>query len=135
MTTPIVLDASVTVNWLVEDEDEPAADAAFAALDHVPGIAPRVWDFEVRNVLLMLHRKGRLTAAEFRRLFGSLQTAPVSVDDDADLSSTLVLAEKHGLTFYDALYLELALRRGATLATTDRKLVAAAIAENVLFEA
>jgi len=33
--------------------------------------------------------------------------------------ATLSLAREHGLSVYDAAYLELALRRGATLATFD----------------
>lgn len=41
------------------------------------------------------------------------------------------LADRHGLTLYDASYLELAIRRGLPLASLDRKLRAAATAEDV----
>ena len=41
------------------------------------------------------------------------------------------LAREHGLSFYDALYLELANRLGTTLATLDRKLARAALAEGL----
>ena len=41
------------------------------------------------------------------------------------------LARKHGLSAYDALYLELALHKEADLATADRALAAAARAEGV----
>jgi predicted nucleic acid-binding protein len=44
---------------------------------------------------------------------------------------TLALAGKHGLTSYDAAYLELALRRGLPLATRDRELRKAARSERV----
>ena len=41
------------------------------------------------------------------------------------------LARQHGLTIYDAAYLELASRTGLTLATLDQALAAAARAEGV----
>jgi predicted nucleic acid-binding protein len=46
-------------------------------------------------------------------------------------SAALDLARTYGLTAYDATYLELAMRRAATLATFDRKLAAAARAAGV----
>ncbi len=41
------------------------------------------------------------------------------------------LAEAHGLTAYDAIYLELAMRAGLPLATSDQPLIAAAEATGV----
>jgi len=43
----------------------------------------------------------------------------------------MLLARRHGLTVYDAAYLELALRRAASLATLDTKLSSAAASEGV----
>ena len=40
-------------------------------------------------------------------------------------SAVLALARSHSLTAYDAMYLELALRRGAPLATFDSQLATA----------
>jgi predicted nucleic acid-binding protein len=45
--------------------------------------------------------------------------------------ATLRLAERHRLTLYDAVYLELALRRALPLATLETELRAAAKAEGV----
>lgn len=42
-----------------------------------------------------------------------------------------MLARRHRLTFYDALYLALALREGLPLATLDRALAGAAQREGV----
>ena len=42
------------------------------------------------------------------------------------MAATVELADRYGLTVYDALYLELAQRLGRPLATFDRKLIAAA---------
>jgi prevent-host-death family protein len=46
-------------------------------------------------------------------------------------ASSLRLARKHSLTFYDAAYLELAVRRNAPLATLDTRLATAARSESV----
>ncbi len=43
----------------------------------------------------------------------------------------MALARRHGLTVYDAAYLELALREGIDLATLDTELADAARAEGV----
>jgi predicted nucleic acid-binding protein len=59
---------------------------------------------------------------------------PVKVDAGADRQAwgdTLHLAERHGLTVYDAAYLEIASRREIALATLDRQLRAAAMSEGV----
>ena len=45
--------------------------------------------------------------------------------------TTVRLAERHGLTAYDAAYLELALRQVLPLATLDRELRAAASSDGV----
>ena len=46
-------------------------------------------------------------------------------------SAAFDLAQRHNLTFYDAVYLELAQRENIPLATLDQALVRAAIAEGV----
>lgn len=44
---------------------------------------------------------------------------------------TQSLCRKHGLTAYDAAYLEIAVRQGCALATADEDLRRAAVAEDV----
>jgi predicted nucleic acid-binding protein len=74
-------------------------------------------------------------SADFRD--GALSTItmlPIKVDAEADRkawSDTLHLAERHGLTVYDASYLEIASRRKIPLATLDRQLRAAATSEGI----
>ncbi len=51
-----------------------------------------------------------------------------------DLRQVSVLADRHGLTTYDAAYLELALRRKLGLVTLDRDLADAAASEGVLVQ-
>ena len=52
-----------------------------------------------------------------------------------DVRQIAALARRHGLSGYDAAYLETAMRRRAKLATLDRKLAAAATGEGVSIDA
>jgi predicted nucleic acid-binding protein len=63
-----------------------------------------------------------------------LADLPLETDGTPDLQATFDLSVKHDLTFYDGLYLELAYRRRAALATMDRRLLAAAQAEGVAWD-
>jgi predicted nucleic acid-binding protein len=88
----------------------------------------------VSNGLLVARRRRRLRR-EPREILAALAALPLRVDSDALLTGTansvLALAETHGLSSYDAAYLELALRTGLPLATLDADLAHAARAAGV----
>lgn len=127
----IVLDASVAAAWLFDDENEPRADAALARLEQGVALVPHLWQAEVRNALLVAERRGRITVDEVEERLRFLQELPVTTDADPNLGAAFALARERRLSFYDALYLELALRRAGALATLDSALARAAVAEGV----
>jgi predicted nucleic acid-binding protein len=129
--TPIVVDASVAACWLFDDESDPRAAAALAALADAPGIVPSLWHYEIRNVLLVARRRQRISGDGLAERVAALADLPLETDNDPDLDAALALAERHGLSFYDGLYLELACRRQAVLASLDDRLVTAGRAEGV----
>jgi predicted nucleic acid-binding protein len=93
-----------------------------------------LWLWEVANVLQMNVRRGRHNSKFRDRALADLALFPIKEDAEAGRqawSGSLILAERHGLTVYDAAYLEVALRRGLPLATLDKDLRAAANAERV----
>lgn len=92
---------------------------------------PQLWHYEVWNAVLIGVRRGRLSPDSAGTHLGRLARLPVVTDGEADLSAAFELAVAHGLSFYDALYLELAARRGAALATLDARLARAAAAEGI----
>ena len=61
----------------------------------------------------------------------ALAELPIQTDGDPNFRAAMDLARKHGITFYDALYLELALRMTAELATLDNALARAAANEGL----
>lgn len=124
-----VLDNSIAMAWSFEDEASDYADAALDRLAQTSALVPVLWPLEVANALLMGERRKRSTEAETRRWLAILASLPIAVDPDSNAnawSDTLTLARGHGLTAYDAAYLELAIRRDLPLATIDKKLKKAA---------
>lgn len=131
----LVVDASVVVAWLFDDENEPRADRVLDRLVEEGALAPQLWHLETRNALLTAARHGRISMRGIKERLDALKGLPIRTDADPDLEAAFDLARTHGLTIYDALYLELAKREGAELATLDGVLGRAALAEDVpLFE-
>jgi predicted nucleic acid-binding protein len=94
-----------------------------------------LWPFEVANVLTMAERRGRVTAEGVDEFLAGLQRLPIYVDRrEPSLlwSGIRPLARGHGLSGYDAAYLELAKREGMELATLDEDLRRACGASGVV---
>lgn len=121
-----VLDASVAAAWAFQEETHPDASAALSRLQDEIAHVPTLFWYEIRNVLLVNERRGRITPANTERFLGELAILPIVVDPAPNESTVLALARRHGLTVYDAAYLELAQRLAVPLATLDRALIQAA---------
>lgn len=135
MVTSLVLDVSTTISFLLKDEFSPYAMRALATLRTATFVVvPAHFWIEVSNALLMAERRNRASSAEIARAFHLVFGLHVSTDDETARRcqfGTLSLARQYKLTMYDAAYLELAMRHGATLATIDKDLVRAAGAASV----
>ena len=127
----LVVDASVSAVWFMEDEEHPVAHATFESLNTVQAIVPQIWHFEIRNVLLFAARRGSIKRGEISDHLKALNVLRIDTDQEPDLDAVMQLALTHNLTFYDALYLELAIRRNAHLATLDSALTRAAEREGL----
>lgn len=130
----LVLDASVALSWCFEDEGGAMEMAVLRRLRDDEAVVPALWTLEVTNGLVTAERRGRLDAAGVLRASHLLLALPIVVEPverSGAASAVLPLARRHGLSAYDAAYLELALRRGIPLATADAALHRAARAEGV----
>ena len=122
----LVVDASVTACWALDDEPHPAADAALARATADEVLVPSLWWFEIRNLLVVAERRNRTTVDKTTTFFRELRKLKFVIDGQADEVALFHLARTHRLTIYDAAYLELALREALPLATLDRALATAA---------
>ena len=123
-----VIDNSVALAWCFEDEQTKAIMALLDRVTEAGAVAPQLWPVEAVNGLLTAERRGRINGTTRRILTGFLEQLPISPEDETAQrlwAKTADLAEHHRLTSYDATYLELALRLGLTLATSDKLLITA----------
>lgn len=130
----LVLDSSVALAWLYADETTGASLVVFEQVRQSGAWIPALWRWEVANALQMNVRQGRHDADFRDAALSNLAWFPLQVDARAEPEAwlgALQLAERYGLTVYDAAYLEIALRRKIPLASLDRQLRDAAESEGV----
>jgi len=126
----VVLDNSVAVEWLTGGPLAERADDLIVS--HFEDLwAPALFWFELTYVLGKRIRRGLMTPIfrdiSLRQMVDiGLQTDVVSFQPGAAFDRAIRLCDDHSLTIYDAVYLELTLRRGAALATFDKALEKAA---------
>jgi predicted nucleic acid-binding protein len=125
----LVVDASAVAGWLLPDE--AGHDLPRLVATHATFCAPWLLWAEFRNILIVTERRGRLPQGMADQLIEAVEGLGIELDTAPSPAGVLALARRHGLTVYDALYLDLALRRSAVLATLDTKLAEAARAEGV----
>ena len=117
----LVVDCSVLAAVLFE---EPARDQALARLAGRSLHVPTLIDHEIASVALKKHQQGwpaesiTLALADFAEQALELHRS--------DVSAQCEIAQRYGLSAYDAAYLWLAADMKAPLATFDRKLGEAA---------
>lgn len=125
-----VLDASLALAWALPDKHSAAAEQAVERIGREDSLSvPALWWYEIANALTRTRRQARLSEADSLRALETYARLPLETDPspDADLAWRLhSLAVEHGLSAYDAAYLELAQRRGAVLLTVDARLGRAA---------
>jgi predicted nucleic acid-binding protein len=129
-----VLDASMTLAWCFSDEGDDYALAVLEKLRSSEAVAASHWGLEVANALLVAERKRRIEPGDVARLAKFVLALPIAVDPIArrrPIDSVHRLGRSHGLSAYDAAYLELAVRYGIPIATLDADLKVAAEVEGV----
>lgn len=127
-----VVDASVSAAWFLPDEATEATEAALQATVSDEVWVPALWLLEIGNLLLSAQRRRRISAAKRSELAVAAGALRLRVDrEPVSIPALDELAARHGLSAYDAAYLELALRRGLPLATLDEGLKRAAARADV----
>jgi predicted nucleic acid-binding protein len=106
-----VLDASVVLTWCFPDEESQKAAAISERIARGDRVSvPAFWRHEILNALLVGERRKRLTRELSQAFIDDLDRLPVDMDEHATAAivfgATQSLCRKHGLTAYDAAYLE-----------------------------
>jgi predicted nucleic acid-binding protein len=126
----LVIDGSTALGFLLKDERDTGALVALAEIEKgIPTFIPAHCRIETANGLLMAERRKRVTQSDVAEALSLLDALPMATDTETASRAggdTIALARQYGLTIYDAAYLELAMRLGASLATNDGELAKAA---------
>ena len=124
-----VLDASVVLTWCFPDENAPLAEHVADMFKHGDtAIVPSFWPHEVLNALLVGEKRKRISRELVRSFLDDLARLPIMLEQ---FPATIVFdrvqhfGRQHGLTAYDAAYLDLAADSGFPLATLDEDLMRA----------
>lgn len=125
----LVIDNSVVMAWLFEDEVSAYADHILDQLPDLNLLVPAIWSLEVSNVLLVAEKRGRLSNDDIYHFINLLMQLPIEIvveDYRRSIQRILALGRSNEISAYDAAYLDLAIQNVCPLATLDHKLLEAA---------
>ena len=123
----VVIDASFVLRYVLHTGAPRPAAAGLQALRDCELIVPPLWNAEVANALVQAERRGAASPERIGQALAAILALAPSVDPlPIDLVRNIECARAYGLSAYDSLYMELALRRRAALATFDSEMIAVA---------
>jgi predicted nucleic acid-binding protein len=123
----VVLDASFVLRYVLHTDAPRPHPSGLQMLKDCELIVPALWNAEVANALVQAERRGAAPPARIGAALAAILALNPVVDAHAvDVTRNLECARAYGLSGYDSVYFELALRRKAALATYDTGMAAAA---------
>ncbi|MGO9648775.1 MAG: type II toxin-antitoxin system VapC family toxin [Terriglobales bacterium] len=123
-----VVDASVAAKWCLPEKDEPLSAQARQLLEayahkEIGLIIPDLFWPELGNVLWKAVRVGRVSSGDAFSALDFLYALNIPAYSAADfLPEALHIALLYGRTFYDSLYVTLALNCSVDFVTADERL-------------
>ena len=116
-----VVDASVAIKWFVPEVHHEAARRLLREGFEI--FSPDLVRPEVGNVLWKKWRRGELSAGEAVAILRDFGRFPLRIRTSESLmEGAWTVAERFGRSFYDGLYVALALETGSPLVTADSRL-------------
>jgi predicted nucleic acid-binding protein len=118
VSTAIIVDASVALKWVLDEDDSPLARMLATSRLAAPDL---LWS-ECANGLWRWVRAGSLPKHVAHQRFAALRRAPVELTPTEPLlEPALALAIELDHPIYDCVYLALALIRGVRVVSADRR--------------
>lgn len=116
-----VVDASVAIKWFVPEVHATAAGRLLR--EGFELLSPDLIRSEIGNVLLKKRRRGELSAEEAVGILRDFGRFPLRIRTSESLmEGAWRVAEHFGRSFYDSLYVALALQTECSLVTADLRL-------------
>jgi predicted nucleic acid-binding protein len=123
----VVVDASAALGWVLPSQSTPVALEFLETAGSMSFEAPEIFEWEVRNVLLMMERRGPLAGQRYDGALATYEELRVRLNPfTSEVGDLAVLARKVRLSLFDASYLALALERDWPLVSRDEALLTVA---------
>jgi predicted nucleic acid-binding protein len=121
----LAIDASTAAKWQLSEE--PEADRAREMLrdyaaEQVGFVAPKIWHYEIANIINKAVNTRRLTEGEGQQACEALQALDIEFLDWPVPAEAYRLARTYQRSVYDSCYLAAAQINGIELWTGDREL-------------
>jgi predicted nucleic acid-binding protein len=118
-----VVDTSVAIKWVIEEEGSDTAEL----LQDADMVAPALFRIEAANVFRTLAVREAISRRQATDLYTFLQGAPVTIidADEALEHRALEMALELRHPVYDCVYLAVGERMDRTLVTADRRFLSA----------
>jgi predicted nucleic acid-binding protein len=117
----IVVDASVCLKWFVSEVYEKYALRLLTGSGEL--YAPDLIYAEIGNVLWKKWKRGEIETEDIYALIGDFKAANLIIyGADRLMNMAWDIAERYGRSFYDSLYLALAVKQECRVVTADHKL-------------
>jgi predicted nucleic acid-binding protein len=129
LTDRWVIDCSFAAALVLPEKSSSRVHAFFLEQAAAELWVPGLWWYELANVLAVAERKSVLPRPDVENAISLYGQFTIKTDNTESMEHVRRLNEisrAYGLTAYDASYLELALRRKASLASLDRQILEAA---------
>ena len=130
----IVLDASLMIEWLLGEQNEPTPLHLPQLLAGDKILVPSHWPIEVANVLRTQMRFRNITPVDLSEILERLDQLNVTIEppiSSDEIGPLAVFSHTHDLTSYDGSYVQLAFQRRMTLATLDKAMRSASSRLNI----
>lgn len=116
-----VIDASVGIKWFVPEVHEQAALGIYRSTYEF--LAPDLIYAEIGNILWKKWRRGEISDKVASGILRDFKDIEFLIYQSLDLAEeTLNIAKTYNLSFYDSLYVSVAVKTDTALITADQKL-------------
>lgn len=122
----VVVDASVCLKWVFEEEDSEKARNLFTLSERgdILLLAPEIWEYEIVNGFASAILKNKLSYALSKKLLRMvLKASPQMISTHGLLLKSLGNCHKYRISAYDSAYITLAVENRIILVSADGKLV------------
>ena len=128
----VVVDASAALAWILPSQSSAVALEFLGRSGSMTFEAPIIFEWEVRNVLLTMERRGPLAGSRYDEALADYDALQIRLNPlTGEIESLTAFAREMRLSLFDVCYLALAVDRNWALVSRDDTLLRVAASSGV----